>query len=104
MVELPESPRRYPDLKSVQVVQNGPFWTFWTLDEGLQECPRSCPRAFSPHEYYSEYARSTVVVHGIGNVDTGQWTVFDDTSRIAQTSLKVGLGSSPAGLVKLLEN
>ncbi len=73
------------------------------MDKGFQECPRSCPRAFSTNEYYSEYARSTVVVHGIGNVDSGQWTVFDNTSRIAQTSLKVGLGSLPAGLVNLLE-
>jgi hypothetical protein len=37
-------------------------------------------------------------------VDTGQWKSFDNTSRIAQTSLKVGLGSLPVGLVNLSEN
>jgi hypothetical protein len=105
-VALRKSQPRCPNLKSVQVVQNRPgcpFWTSWTVDKGFQECPRGCPRAFSALEYYSEYCGSTVVVHGIGNVDNGKWTVFDNTSRIAQTSLTVGLGSLPVGLVNLLE-
>jgi hypothetical protein len=36
-------------------------------------------------------------------LENGKWKEFDNTSRIAQTSLKVGLGSLPVGLVNLLQ-